>query len=154
VSSWLVIGIGNPDCGDDAVGPMVARLLDGRVPPGVTVLARAADMLGLIEDWDGRDGVVLIDAAALVTEAGTTHRIDLLQDPLPRDLALASTHAFGVADSVALARALNRLPGQLIVYAVEGGVFEPGAEPSPAVVASAGVVARRVAAELAAHLRS
>jgi hydrogenase maturation protease len=154
VSSWLVIGIGNPDCGDDAVGPMVARLLDGRVPPGVTVLARAVDMLGLIEDWDGRDGVVLIDAAALVTEAGTTHRIDLLQDPLPRDLALASTHAFGVADSVALARALNRLPGQLIVYVVEGGVFEPGAEPSPAVVASAGVVARRVAAELAAHLRS
>lgn len=144
----LVIGIGNPDCGDDAIGPMVAGLLAGRVPAGVTVLSRAGDMLGLIEDWDGWDGVVLIDAAALVTKPGTIHRVDLLRDPLPAGLALASTHAFGVANSVALARVLGRLPGELVVYAVEGAVFDPGAPVSAAVAAEADNVAGLVVKEL------
>ena len=33
--SVLVVGIGNPDRGDDAVGPTVARRLRGRVPSGI-----------------------------------------------------------------------------------------------------------------------
>jgi hydrogenase maturation protease len=144
----LVIGIGNPDCGDDAVGPMVARLLVGRVAPEVTVLERAGDMVALIEDWSGRDEVVLIDAAALLTAPGTIHRIDLLRDALPTGLSLASTHAFGVAEAVGLARALGQLPATLIAYAVEGSTFDPGASPSPAVVAAAKLVALRVASEL------
>ena len=55
VTGLLVIGIGNPDCGDDAIGPLVARLLAGHVPPEVAIIERAGDMLGLIEDWTGRD---------------------------------------------------------------------------------------------------
>ena len=55
VTGLLVIGIGNPDCGDDAIGPLVARLLVGHVPPEVAIVERAGDMLGLIDDWSGRD---------------------------------------------------------------------------------------------------
>jgi hydrogenase maturation protease len=148
VSGLLVIGIGNPDCGDDAIGPMVARLLAGQVGPEAAVVERSGDMLGLIEDWAGRDGVVLIDAAAPVTAPGSIHRIDLLRESLPAGLALASTHAFGVADAVEVARALGQLPASLIVYAVEGGRFDPGAPPSAVVITAAETVAARVAAEL------
>ena len=159
MSALLVIGIGNPDCGDDAIGPIVARLLAGRVGPEAAVVERSGDMLGLIEDWAGRDGVVMVDAAAPATAPGTIHRIDLLRDVLPAGLSRSSTHAFGVADAVGLAGALDCLPARLIVYAVEGGRFDPGATPSPAVAAAAGAVAARVAdelcqmtAELPAHL--
>jgi hydrogenase maturation protease len=148
VSGLLVIGIGNPDCGDDAIGPMVARLLARRIGSRAEVIERSGDMLALIEDWAGRDGVVMVDAAAPVTALGTIHRIDLLRDALPAGLSRASTHAFGVADAVALAGALDRLPARLIVYAVEGGSFDVGAAPSPAVAAAAEAVAARVAAEL------
>jgi hydrogenase maturation protease len=148
VSGLLVIGIGNPDCGDDAIGPIVTRLLAGRLPAGVDVLERTGDMLGLLDDWTGRDGVVLIDAAALVTAAGTIHRIDLLCEALPAGVKLASTHAFGVAEAVELARALDRLPGALIAYAIEGATFFPGVTPSPSVMAVAGTVACRVVIEI------
>jgi hydrogenase maturation protease len=148
VTGLLIIGIGNPDCGDDAIGPLIARLLLGRVPPGVAILERAGDMLGLIEDWTGRQGVVLIDAAAAITTPGCFHRIDLLREPVPIGLSLASTHAFGVADAVELARALGQLPGKLIVYAVEGCRFEPGAPQSPEVVAAAERVAAQVVSEV------
>ena len=147
MSGLLVIGIGNPDCGDDAIGPIVARLLAGRLPAGVDVLERTGDMLGLLDDWAGRDGVVLIDAAAMMAAAGTIHRIDLLHEPLPAGVRLASTHAFGVADAVELARALGRLPGVLIAYAVEGETFVPGAAPGAPVMAAAEAVANHVIAE-------
>lgn len=148
MSGPLVIGIGHPDCGDDAIGPIVTRLLAGRLPAGVDVLERTGDMLGLLDDWAGRDGVVLIDAAAMVTAAGTIHRIDLLCERIPAGVTLASTHAFGVADAVELARALGRLPNVLIAYAIEGETFVPGAVPGALVMAAAETVARQVISEL------
>jgi hydrogenase maturation protease len=148
VTGLLVVGIGNPDCGDDAIGPLVARRVAGRLPPGVTIIERGGDMIGLLEDWTDRDAVVLIDAAAPITTPGSIHRIDLLQESLPVGLSLASTHAFGVADAVALGDALGQLPERLIVYAVEGCRFEPGAPPSPEVIAAAEGVAARVVLEV------
>ncbi len=144
MTGLLVIGIGNPDCGDDAIGPLVARHLAGRVPPEVTTLVRTGDMMGLLEDWTGREAVVLIDAAALITTPGSIHRIDLLREALPAELSLTSTHGFGVADAVGLARALGQLPKRLVVYAVEGCRFEPGSPQSPEVVAAAERVAAQV----------
>jgi hydrogenase maturation protease len=148
VTGLLVVGIGNPDCGDDAIGPLVARCLVGRVPLEVTIIERPGDMIGLLEDWTGRDAVVLIDAAAPITTPGSIHRIDLLRESLPAGLSLASTHAFGVADAVALGHALGQLPERLIVYAVEGCRFEPGASQSPEVVAAVDGVAARVVLEI------
>ena len=148
MTGLLIIGIGNPDCGDDAIGPLVARLLAGHVPPEVSIIERAGDMIGLLEEWTGWDTVVLIDAAATITTPGSIHRIDLLRERLPNGLSLASTHAFGVADAVELARALGQLPERLIVYAVEGCRFEPGVPQSPEVVAAAEKVAAQVVLEV------
>jgi hydrogenase maturation protease len=145
----VVIGLGNPDCGDDGVGPLVARAVSDRIA-GLRVIERRGDALALMEDWAGAEAVVLIDAAAAVSEPGRIHRIDLAQEELPRDLSLSSTHAFGVADAIALARTLGRLPPQVIVYAVEGENFAPGDPMSPAVAAAAENVAARILSELAA----
>ena len=61
----------------------------------------------------------------------------------------SSTHAFGVADAVELARALDRLPERLDVYAIEGASFAAGAPLSPAVAAAIDELADLLAAEAA-----
>jgi hydrogenase maturation protease len=150
--SVLVLGIGHPDCGDDAIGPQVAAALAQTVPDGVTVQSRAGDMLALIEDWAGHESVLLIDAAAACGHPGRIYRVDLRAAPLPQDLAPASTHAFGLAAAVALAATLDRLPRRLVLLAVEGQVFTPGQAMSPAVSAAADAVIKLARDEIARFL--
>lgn len=148
MTARLVIGIGNPDRGDDGIGRLVIHRLTGHVPDDVTLSHLSGDILALIDDWAGRAAVILIDAAAPGTTPGAIHRIDLRYDALPTGLSLSSTHGFGVAEAVALARALGTLPDQLIAYAIEGADFTPGAPITQAVAAAADTVAARIAADL------
>lgn len=149
-SGLLVVGIGNPDRGDDGFGPSVARRLRELRPSGVTIIERAGDVLALIEDWQDFDSVILVDAAANCGAPGMVHRIDVAQEDVPRDLSLGSTHAFGVAEAVALARALDRLPRHLLVYAVEARDFGYGMTLSELVAAAVSTVAERIVADIAA----
>ena len=144
----LVVGVGNPDRGDDALGVNVAQALSGRLPADVTVLARSGDMLALIDDWEGFDTVICVDAAASLGTPGRIHRIDLAREDLPRDVSFPSSHFFGVAEAIDLARALGRAPRDLVVYAVEGGTFAIGAPLSEEVKSAGREVADRVAAEV------
>lgn len=148
----VVVGLGHPDRGDDAAGLLVARRVKPLVPAGVTVIERHGDALGLLDDWAGAALAILVDAAAARGDAGRLHRIDVTADGLPHDLGLASTHAFGVAEAVAMARALDALPARLVVYVVEGESFATGAEVSPAVAAAVAAAATRIAAEVEAAL--
>src|SRR5271169_1995314 len=148
----LVVGIGNPDRGDDGFGPAVARRLRGRMPSTVRVLARNGDAVALIEDWNGIPCVILIDAVAPISEPGRVHRLDLTDSPLPIGLAPRSSHAFGVAETVELARNLGRLPPHIVAYLVEGEQFATGAPLSPAVAEAIEAVAERIVAELSAIL--
>ena len=63
------------------------------------------------------------------------HRFDAVASALPTEV-LSSTHAFGVAEAIELARALGRLPASLTVYAIEGDRFDVGQELSPEVEAA------------------
>jgi len=150
----LVVGIGNRDRGDDGFGPAVAQRLRGRVPPTVRILERGGDALAMIEDWDGTSSVIVIDAMAPISEPGQAQRFDLAHSPLPIGFAPSSSHAFGVAETVELARSLGRLPQCLVAYLVEGEQFETGAPLSPAVAASVGHVAERVLDELSTILET
>ena len=67
---------------------------------------------------------------------GTVHRIDVGADSLPRDLGLASTHAFSVPDALELGRELGRAPQRVIVVAVEGASFRMGDPLTPEVDAA------------------
>lgn len=143
----LVIGFGNPDCGDDAAGPLVARRLAGRI--AARVLERHGDALALLDAWAGVELLVLVDAAAPMGTPGRIHRLDLTAD-LPRELSVGSVHSFGLPEAVALSRRLGTLPARVVVYAIEGLCFDVGGAVSAAVAAAVGAVADRIAAELSA----
>jgi len=142
----LVIGVGNPDRGDDGLGALIASKLAQL--SNARVIVRRADLLVLIDDWVDDDSVVLIDAAAGSSRPGTIHRFDLATSSLPPNLSASSTHAFGLAEAVELARALGRLPKRIILYAVEGIDFEPGAPMTAQAARAADRAARRIAADL------
>lgn len=147
----MVVGMGNPDRGDDGVGALVARSIAGRLPADVSIVVRSGDALSLIEDWAGFDALVCVDAAAPVGTPGRIHRIDLASDELAQeaqDISFASSHAFGVAEAIELARTLGLAPRDMIVYAIEGVCFEGGAPIAPEVLAAAVDVAGRVVAEV------
>jgi len=149
LSRVVVIGLGNPDRGDDGVGPAVARSLAARLPPAIRVVVRRGDMLSLLTDWADADTVICIDAAAPAGSPVRRHRLDLSTDVLAPEPAPASSHGFGLAEAIALARTLGVAPSRIVVHAIEGVCFEPGAPMTPAVLAAAVAAADLIAAELA-----
>ncbi len=144
----VVLGIGNPDRADDGVGAVVAARLAGRLPPGVTLVVRSGDILGLVEDWANCDALICADAAAPMATPGGIHRIDAASGELPRGAACTSSHAFGLAEAIALARELQTLPETVVVYAVEGTCFDGGAPMTPQVAAAVDEVAERIIEEV------
>ncbi|HXY42118.1 MAG TPA: hydrogenase maturation protease [Vicinamibacteria bacterium] len=135
----LVVGVGNPDAGDDAAGRLVARRLRSRRDQGqgeeMVVRECSGEPTELMAAWEGFDDVVLVDACSgggapgriLRFEAPQLDELDALQS------RQRSTHGFGVTMAVALARALGVAPKALVVYAVEGRSFQAGAQVSPEV---------------------
>jgi len=152
--SVLVVAIGNPDRGDDGFGPAVAHRLMGRVPSTVRILERSGEVSALIDDWDGIPSVFVIDAMAPISEPGQVHRFDLIDSPLPIGFAPNSSHAFGVAETVELARSLGRLPQYLVAYLVEGEQFGTGAPLSLAIAGAVGDVADRIVSEVLTILKA
>jgi hydrogenase maturation protease len=145
----LVIGIGNEFRGDDGAGIAVARRL--RETPCLDVREFQQEPTSLLDEWQGHDAVVLVDTMRSGATPGTIRRIDASQTPLPRALGgSTSTHAVGLGETLELARAVGRLPTQVIVYAIEGQQFEAGAPISGAVSSSVGELAARVLGEVEA----
>jgi hydrogenase maturation protease len=143
----VVIGVGNRWRGDDGAGLEVARRLEAAAPPGTRVLRHEGDGARLLELWEGARDVVLVDAARSGVAAGTLHRFDACGAPLPAALLRSSTHAFGVAEAIELARALGRLPLRLEVDAIEGVNFAAGEPLSPEVAEAVAALARSLARE-------
>jgi hydrogenase maturation protease len=145
----LVVGIGNPDRGDDGAGRLVARLLRGRLPADVRIeecFGGAAELVGLL---DGADVAVLADAMVSGAAPGTIRRFDCVAGEVAPGSGGASSHGLGVAQAVGLARALGCLPPVCVVYAVEAAAFAPGSEMTTAVAEAAEETARRIAGEMA-----
>jgi hydrogenase maturation protease len=132
-SPILVIGIGNEYRSDDGVGLVVARGLREKSLPGMLIIESSGDGAALMEAWKAAPSVILIDAAASGKAAGTIHHFDAVTQPMPTGFSFHSTHAFGVAEAIGLAQALQQLPSRLMVYAIEGKNFTAGVSLSPRV---------------------
>jgi hydrogenase maturation protease len=145
----VVIGVGNPDRGDDGVGPALLARLEGRVPGGVRLVRLAgADPAGMMEAWADAGRVVLVDAMVSGAVPGTVTRFDAAAGPLPAGVRLASTHVLGAETAVEMARALGNLPAHLVVYGVEGQSFAVGSGLSPAVAAAVPAAVERILGEV------
>jgi len=143
----VVIGIGNPFRRDDGVGPEVAARIQGKRLPGVRVVIADGEPGGLLEAWEGADLAVVVDAIQRVPASpGSIHR--LTASELETGCTAASSHGLGVPDAIRLGRALERLPRQMVILAVEGADAGPGTGLSDAVAAAVPHAVAAVMAEL------
>jgi hydrogenase maturation protease len=152
VTQILVVGVGNSWRGDDAVGLEAANALRARLPESVRVLATEAEQSSLLDEWESCDAVLIIDAVHSGAEPGTVRRVDLNAEVVPHAVLQGSTHHFSLGDTIELARALKRLPGNALLYGIEGAVYEPGEELSPAVAAALPAIVEEIAEEVEALL--
>ncbi len=125
--SILLIGVGNEFRSDDGLGILTAREIRRRGYPGVQVTEASGEGTSLMESWKGYDRVLMVDAICSGAARGTVHRIDLRTKGLPRGFLHSSSHSFGVAEAVEMARQLEVLPAVLLLYGIEGCQFETGA---------------------------
>ncbi len=139
----LILGCGNRDRGDDAAGVLVAERLrdlglDAQICSGLA--------LELIDAWKGADDVIIVDAITTGGPAGKVWLWDSGQLALPKSLSL-STHGFGVAEAIRLARILSCLPKRLRVFGIEGSRFELGSAVSPEVMCAVKALVTQITAE-------
>jgi hydrogenase maturation protease len=121
-----LIGIGNRFRRDDAAGLEVVRRLRLAHPPGVVLVEEEGEPASLIEAWRTADEALVVDGISSGSEPGRLHRFDVSDAPLPAEIFNPSTHSMGLPEAIELARELDRLPGRLVVYGIEGESFEAG----------------------------
>ena len=145
-SQPLIVGCGNAERGDDAAGLLVARRLRER---GIEAREHPGDALALLDRWHGARSVILVDAVVTGAPVGTLWVWDAAAF-LPQAAKFGcSTHALGLADAIELARSLERLPKQVVLYGIEAADFTPGGAPSAALLAGVSEAAERIQRELA-----
>jgi hydrogenase maturation protease len=138
-----IIGWGNLDRQDDGAGILVARRLQEL---GVPAIAHPGGALSLIGEWKDAADVIIVDAVVTGAPLGTMQVWNATEQDLPKALT-ASTHGFGLAEAVALARSLGQLPPRLRVYGIEAARFGLGSEISTEVALAIENTARQIAAE-------
>jgi hydrogenase maturation protease len=149
----LVLCLGNAIRRDDAVALRVADLLDAAPPAGVVVRRTAASGLYLLDDMEGFDRVVVVDAVRTGRHAPGA----VLSFPL-EDLRAPegpSPHSIGLPSALARARAAGApVPSRIHVVAVEvlelDTVGEGLTAPVAAAVEPAATAVRAAVARLAA----
>lgn len=129
----MVIGIGNRDRGDDAVGPAVTDGVGRLCGDRATVFIAEGDLSDLVVRWSADQDVVVVDAMVSGRSPGSVLQIDALASSIPTDNGLLSSHGIGLAETVELARLLDRLPRSLTLWAIETVSFEQFDPMTPAV---------------------
>lgn len=136
MSAALVVGLGHPDRGDDAIGWWVAREVERRRPD--LCVRTLLDPLPLLDLLPAHDAVVLVDAALMPDEPGSLRVVDATAH-LP-DVAgrCASSHGVSLGMVLDLGRASGPMPQRLTVVAVGAGRFTLGEPPQARVAAAVG----------------
>lgn len=130
----VLIGIGNEFRGDDALGILVVREIARRGAEGVALLEQCGEGTALMEAWKGARCAMIVDAVSTGSSPGHLHRLDASRTTIPKRLFHYSSHAFGVAEAIEMARTLGELPARTIIFGIEGESFEAGIGLSDSVI--------------------
>jgi len=148
--SVRVLGVGSP-FGDDRLGWVAVETLHrtpwlAALPAGILEM-EACDRPGatLLSAWRGAQNVILIDAVRSGAVPGTLIR---LQGWELSGAATFSTHDFGVAAAVVLARTLGENLSQLQLLGIEADPTCLGEQLSPAVATAMPHLVERVEHEI------
>ncbi len=117
----VVLAVGNPSRGDDALGPLLAERLEAVRPAGVEVIVDFQLQVEHALDLEGRRGVIFVDAAR---NLDTDYQLTPVG---PARDASHSSHALSPAAVLdTFRRCTHREPPPAWILAVRGERFELG----------------------------
>lgn len=145
----LILGLGNPLLGDEGIGVRVVEELKKlELPNGMSVAEGGTRGLGLISLMEGYPRVILVDAADMGHPPGRVVRFtpsDVVFKTVEGPLSL---HQVGLGEVLALARALEVAPAEVVIIGVQPGRIEVGAELSPEVQGAVPQIIRMILDEV------
>lgn len=147
VVKTLVIGCGNLLRGDDAVGPVLIRVLwEMGLPSGVRCADAGTGGMDVAFQMRGVPEVILVDACMSGAKPGSVFEVPGEEVEQLPPLTGLNLHAFRWDHALAFARWLLKddYPDDITVYLIEAEQLEPGAPLSPAVERSMNGLARRL----------
>jgi hydrogenase maturation protease len=123
----LVVGLGSPLRGDDGVGLEFVRSLQSRRGLECKFLEASQPELDLFELLEGQGQMLFLDAVVSGAAPGTIHLIPLpSSDIQPKNIALISSHGFGLTEAIELRLALGRPVPRLMLLGFEIETVDPG----------------------------
>lgn len=146
----LIACVGNDLVADDGAGCAVCDLLEGApLPAGVRLLRVGVMSVALLDELEGEDLLVVVDAVQLGGPAGTLHVLEW--EELPVAGQAVTGHGIGVREALQVGRLLypERMPGRVVLVGIEGRCFDGLGEPLTDAVAAAVAPAAAAALELA-----
>jgi len=145
----LILGLGNPLRGDDGVGVRVVESLSKlALPNEVEVVDGGTQGLGLVTLLEGRQRVILVDAADMGQKPGQFVRFTLDEARILGDNPSMAIHEAGLRDVLVLAQALKVLPDQVIIFGVQPAKIEGDSALGAQVEATLPSLVRAVLAEI------
>jgi len=148
----VVLGVGNILLTDEGVGVHAVEVLraDYQLPPELTLIDGGTSAMELLEDLEGLDLLIVLDAVRAGRPPATLIRLSGTQVPVFFRARL-SPHQVGLAEVLATLDLLGHPPGETVVLGIEPvsldtrlGLTEPVAARLPELV-------QAVVDELGAH---
>lgn len=122
----LIVCIGNDLVADDGIGHEIYRMLNKRaLPAGVRVCLLGVGGMDLLDELDGEDLLIVVDAVQFGAAAGSVHVLDWQSIPT-RDLRPVSGHGIGVKEALQVCRKLypEKAAASVYLVGVEGQCFD------------------------------
>ena len=149
----LVVGLGSENSGDDACGLEVARTLARTPLPGVQVTELAGDLTRLLDLWQGRALVIVVDAVRSSQPPGSIERLNLTNPGFERAARSLSTHGLSLWEAIGLSTTLGQMPERLVLYGISAARLETGDSLSAPVAAAIPETARQIVDEVTSRKR-
>jgi len=133
----LVIGVGQRWRGDDAEGPRLVELLKGSMADLADFLVIEGDPLELLDHWEGRSCVVIIDAYEDSRQTGEVRhwclspQTAMTAQDLPFVTGGFSSHLVGLPETLRLGEALGRNPSEIHLLGIPAKNFALAQIPPP-----------------------
>ena len=126
MSRALIVCIGNDLVADDGVGKAVYKELElSRLPSGTRLSYLGLGGIDLLEELEGEERLVVVDAVQLGSVPGTVHILDWAGLPYmePRPV---SGHGIGIREAIEVGRRLypERSPQHIHLVGIEGKCFD------------------------------
>ena len=121
----LLVCIGNPLVGDDAVACHIHDRLNGLNLDGVRLVNLETSGIRLLDVLEGEPLLIVVDAMNTSAPPGTVHLLNWSELPNPTGAPLTS-HDIGIREAIEICRRIQpeKSPQAVFLVGVEGRVFD------------------------------